>query len=219
MLVTRLHVLLAQSSRVRFEKSTGDNLVGNDELSSKAQEWLHNFDIMIKSSGIERHWILTKVNKKREKTQALELISAEKEEQHFYNVRSNIAKRFNKHPSSFKEPSDSKKIKSSGQTPTIDVVYDGYETSTSDYTSADTEKKSTDETLLINLVKFEEVYSKLDPNCMWVLESDQKVEEVIYEFARNLPEDSAQLRSWRSIDKPSQAKPACKPARSACIYI
>ncbi|CAG8738466.1 747_t:CDS:1, partial [Funneliformis caledonium] len=30
---------------------------------------------------------------------------------------------------------------------------------------------------------------------------------------------SAQLGSWRSIDKPSQAKLACKPARSACIYI
>ncbi|PKK57126.1 hypothetical protein RhiirC2_764088 [Rhizophagus irregularis] len=38
-----------------------------------------------------------------------------------------------------------------------------------------------------DLVKFEEGYSKLDPNCMWTLESGRKVEEVIYEFARNLP--------------------------------
>ncbi|CAG8757318.1 5736_t:CDS:1, partial [Funneliformis caledonium] len=30
---------------------------------------------------------------------------------------------------------------------------------------------------------------------------------------------SAQLRLWRSIDKQSQVKPACKSARSACIYI
>ena len=66
-------------------------------------------------------------------------------------------------------------MKSSGKTPTIDVVYDGYETSSSDYTSADTEEKSTDETLLIDLTKFEEAYSKLDPNCMWVLESGRKV--------------------------------------------
>ena len=51
----------------------------NDELSSKAQDWLRNFDVMIKSSGTERHWTSTKVNEEREKTQALELISAKKE--------------------------------------------------------------------------------------------------------------------------------------------
>ncbi|CAG8777344.1 23188_t:CDS:2, partial [Gigaspora margarita] len=39
----------------------------------------------------------------------------------------------------------------------------------------------------VDLVKFEEAYSKLDPNCMWTLESGRKVEEVIYKFARNLP--------------------------------
>lgn len=39
----------------------------------------------------------------------------------------------------------------------------------------------------VDLVKFEEAYSKLEPNCMWTLESGRKVEEVIYKFARNLP--------------------------------
>ncbi|CAG8848769.1 11112_t:CDS:1, partial [Racocetra persica] len=39
----------------------------------------------------------------------------------------------------------------------------------------------------VDLVQFEEAYSKLDPNCMWTLESGRKVEEVIYQFARNLP--------------------------------
>ncbi|CAG8715188.1 7630_t:CDS:2, partial [Funneliformis mosseae] len=187
----------------------------NDELSSKAQEWLRNFDIMIKSLSIERHWTSTKVNEKRKKTQALELISAEKEEQHFYNVRSNIAVEYDsasddfqvrtQRLSSFKEPSDSKKMKSSGKTPTIDVVYDGYETSTSDYTSADTEEKSTNEMLLIDLAKFEEAYSKLDPNCMWVLESGRKVKEVIYEFARNLPRESC-LHSFIINDADADVK-------------
>ncbi|PKY52298.1 hypothetical protein RhiirA4_496198 [Rhizophagus irregularis] len=104
------------------------------ELSSKAPEWLRNFDVMRKSSSAERHWTSTKVNEEREKTRALKLISAEKEEQHFFIVKSNIAdehdsasddfrariqERFNKRPSSFEESlheSDSnKKVKSSGQ--------------------------------------------------------------------------------------------------------
>ncbi|CAG8699453.1 5013_t:CDS:2, partial [Acaulospora colombiana] len=37
---------------------------------------------------------------------------------------------------------------------------------------------------------FEEAYLKLDPNHMWLLKSFRKVEEVIYQFARNLPEES-----------------------------
>ncbi|CAI2176853.1 14016_t:CDS:2 [Funneliformis geosporum] len=168
----------------------------NGELSSKALEWLRNFDVMIKSSSTERHWTSTKVNEECEKTHSLELISAEKEEQHFYNVMSNIAvehdsasdnfrartqERFNKRPSSFEESlhelDSNKKMKLNGTTP------DNYET------SADTEQE-TDEVTLIDPEKFKGTYLELDPNQMWTLKSGRKVEEIIYEFARNLSRES-----------------------------
>ncbi|RGB21889.1 hypothetical protein C1646_94305 [Rhizophagus diaphanus] len=57
----------------------------------------------------------------------------------------------------------------------------------------------------IDLIKFEEAYSKLDQNCMWTLESGRKVEEVIYEFARNLPVES-NLHSFIINDADANAK-------------
>lgn len=56
----------------------------------------------------------------------------------------------------------------------------------------------------IDLIKFE-AYSKLDQNCMWTLESSRKVEEVIYEFARNLPVES-NLHSFIINDADASAK-------------
>ncbi|CAG8438638.1 7854_t:CDS:2, partial [Scutellospora calospora] len=52
--------------------------------------------------------------------------------------------------------------------------------------------QSTSETSPIEdyLKKFEEAYLELDLNNMWLLESGRKVEEVIYQFAINLPEES-----------------------------
>ncbi|CAG8695606.1 3758_t:CDS:2, partial [Ambispora gerdemannii] len=63
----------------------------NGELSSKAQEMLRKFDPMINSSYVERYWTSTRVNEEREKTRSEEIISNEKEEQHFFNLKSNIA--------------------------------------------------------------------------------------------------------------------------------
>lgn len=37
-----------------------------------------------------------------------------------------------------------------------------------------------------NLIKFDEIYMRLNPNYMWTLKSDYKVKEVIYRFVINL---------------------------------
>ncbi|CAG8666313.1 29041_t:CDS:10, partial [Racocetra persica] len=63
----------------------------NDELSSKAQVMLRDFDIIIKNLAAERYWNSTKVNEEREKTRLEEIISNEKEKQHFFKLKSNIA--------------------------------------------------------------------------------------------------------------------------------
>ncbi|CAG8605145.1 21814_t:CDS:2 [Cetraspora pellucida] len=54
------------------------------------------------------------------------------------------------------------------------------------------QSQSTNETSPIKdcLKQFEEAYLELDLNHMWLLKSGRKVEEVIYKFARNLPEES-----------------------------
>ncbi|CAG8762403.1 10456_t:CDS:2 [Cetraspora pellucida] len=58
------------------------------------------------------------------------------------------------------------------------------ETSLSQQSHTDTTKVNSS---LTSTKEFEEAYTKLDPNCMWTLKSGRKVEEVIYQFARNLP--------------------------------
>ncbi|CAG8584893.1 2685_t:CDS:10 [Diversispora eburnea] len=63
----------------------------NGELSPKAQEILRNFDTMIKKLSVERYWSSAKVNEEREKTRSEKIISNEREEQHFFNLKSNIA--------------------------------------------------------------------------------------------------------------------------------
>ncbi|CAG8613276.1 18235_t:CDS:2 [Dentiscutata erythropus] len=55
------------------------------------------------------------------------------------------------------------------------------------HTPLESAKEVGDMSVSSAIVKFEEAYSKLDPNCILTLESGRKVEEVIYEFARNLP--------------------------------
>ncbi|CAG8788497.1 4999_t:CDS:2, partial [Dentiscutata erythropus] len=66
------------------------------------------------------------------------------------------------------------------------------ETSPMQSTSETSPMQSTNETSPIEnyLKKFEEAYLELDLNHMWLLKSGRKVEEVIYQFARNLPEES-----------------------------
>ncbi|CAG8813346.1 41774_t:CDS:2 [Gigaspora margarita] len=66
------------------------------------------------------------------------------------------------------------------------------ETSPMQSTSETSPMQSTNETSPIEdyLKKFEEAYLELDPNHMWLLKSGRKVEEVIYQFARNLPKES-----------------------------
>ena len=50
----------------------------NNELSSKAKDALLDFDTMISSSSVERHWTSIRVNEERERTRAVEIISNEK---------------------------------------------------------------------------------------------------------------------------------------------
>ncbi|CAG8648628.1 10939_t:CDS:2 [Funneliformis caledonium] len=177
----------------------------NDKLSSKAQQWLHDFDIMTRSLNVERYWNAVQTNEEREITRTMKAIYSEKEEQHVFRVKSNIViehdvasdslqtniqERLGKRPSSSHILDSNKKMKSSCKTPTIDVVYDDHETSSSDYSFTDAEQeKSTDETVPMNLEKFE-AYLELDSNQMWTLKSGRKVEKVIYEFARNLSRES-----------------------------
>ncbi|CAG8684951.1 16119_t:CDS:2 [Funneliformis mosseae] len=57
----------------------------------------------------------------------------------------------------------------------------------------------------LDLVKFDKAYSELDPNCMWILKSGRKVEEVIYKFARNLPGETC-LHSFIINDADTDAE-------------
>ncbi|RIA85015.1 hypothetical protein C1645_831433 [Glomus cerebriforme] len=57
----------------------------------------------------------------------------------------------------------------------------------------------------LDLVKFDEAYSELDPNRMWILKSGRKVEEVIYKFARNLPGETC-LHSFIINDADTDAE-------------
>ncbi|CAG8690782.1 4802_t:CDS:2 [Funneliformis caledonium] len=57
----------------------------------------------------------------------------------------------------------------------------------------------------LDLVKFDKAYSELDPNCMWILKSGRKVEEVIYKFTRNLPGETC-LHSFIINDADTDAE-------------
>ncbi|CAG8597166.1 9928_t:CDS:2 [Acaulospora morrowiae] len=120
----------------------------NDKLSSKAQQWLHDFDIMTRSLNVERYWNSVQTNEEHETTRMMKANYSERE------------------------------MNSSSKTPTtIELVYDGYKTSSSE--------ESTDEAILIDLVKVEEAYSKIRSKMHVALESGRKVKEIIYEFSRD----------------------------------
>ncbi len=62
-----------------------------------------------------------------------------------------------------------------------------HEDDESSYESSD---ESSESPIEVDLQKFEEAYLAMDSGCMWTLSSGRKVEQVIYEFSRNLHEES-----------------------------
>ncbi|CAI2183629.1 4220_t:CDS:2 [Funneliformis geosporum] len=197
-----------------------------DQLSSKAQQWLLDFDKMIHSLNVKRYWNSIQASEEREITRIMKVIFSEKEEQHVYRVKKNIVaqrdlasdslriniqEHLGKRLSSLHTPYSNKKIKSSGQTEidedhSIDAVYGNHDIPSRDHTTTETkQEKIIDETSPIDLKSFEEAYSALDPNCMWTLESGRRVEEVIYQYARNLSGESC-LHSFIINDADLNAK-------------
>ena len=59
----------------------------NSDLSFKAKELLLNFDIMIDSSSVKRHWTSIRVNEERGRTRAIEIISNKKEVSNIFKYK------------------------------------------------------------------------------------------------------------------------------------
>ncbi|CAB4387417.1 unnamed protein product [Rhizophagus irregularis] len=76
--------------------------------------------------------------------------------------------------------------------PILDAVYDNSEASSSSIYTDIEQEQQTDSILLsdADMKSYCEAYSNMNPHHMWTLKSGRKVEQVIYEFGKNLHHES-----------------------------